>query len=64
MVLRRRAAAEAGSLRDEEVDYMASPAIDDCSNRPPVDEVKPAADQREALRRQVDDWWGNVPPCR
>src|SRR5260221_7078455 len=44
------------SLRDEEIDHMHAAPIDDRRDGLPVDVVEPPAEQREALRRQVDDW--------
>ena len=41
-------------LRDEQIDHVLAPPIDDRGHRLAVDVVEPPADQREALRGQVD----------
>src|SRR5437016_9299075 len=45
----------ASYLRDEEIDHMRAASVDDRSDSLAVDVVEPAAEQREALRRQVHD---------
>ncbi len=42
-------------LGDEQIDHVLAPLIDDRGNRLTVDIVEPAAEQRKALRGQVDD---------
>src|SRR6266568_4565180 len=42
-----RAVPEARTLRDEEIDHVVAPAVHDGRDRPPIDIVEPAADERE-----------------
>src|SRR5882757_3747339 len=48
------AAFGAGGLRDEQVDHMRAPPIDDGADRAGIDIIEPAADQRKTLRGEVD----------
>src|SRR6516165_12769811 len=50
-------------LGDEQIDYVLAPLIDDRGNRLAVDIVEPAAEQRKALRGQVDDRWRYIDPA-
>jgi hypothetical protein len=47
-------------LRHEQIDHVVVAAIDDCRHGLAVDVVETAADQRKALRREVDDRWREV----
>ncbi len=45
---------------DEQVDDVLAPFVDDGGDRPAVEIIEPAADQRESLGRQVDHRRGQV----
>src|SRR5262249_59893023 len=51
--LRPYAALRAGAGADEQIEHVDASSVDDDRHRPPIDVIEPAADQREALRRQV-----------
>src|ERR1051325_10710873 len=44
----------AGRWRDEKIDDVAAPPVPHCAERACIDAVEPAADQRKALRSQID----------
>ena len=47
----------AQSLRDEQIDHVFSTLIDDRGHRLAIDVIETAAEERKALRRQVDNGW-------
>src|SRR6516225_5023913 len=49
-------------LGDEQIDDVLAPLIDDRGNRLTVDIVEPAAEQRKALRGQVDNRRRDIDP--
>src|ERR1700726_198243 len=51
----RRSDPGTRSLRNEQIDDMGASLIDDRRDRPAIDVVETAADERKTLWRQVDD---------
>ena len=56
LYIRGMRGAMRGGLRvcDEKIDNVRAPLVDDRADGSPIDVIEPAADQREAQRRQID----------
>src|SRR6266516_3474334 len=48
------------SLRNEEIDHVSAASIDNRGDGLAVDIIEPSAEQREALRCQIHDWWCDI----